>query len=224
MILKVENLIKEYTRGSRKFNAVNGVNLEIKKGDFINIIGKSGSGKSTLINMLSGMITPSSGNIIFNGVNIVEKTDDDISKIRNDQIGFIPQLSATLPYLTVIENVSLPFFTYKREGDVEGKAMLILEKLGIKDLAYSYPRELSGGELRRVLIARAMINDPYIIIADEPTSDLDVESTKEVMDMLKQINDEGTTLVIVSHELDTLHYGKTVYTMSEGSLLEGKHI
>ncbi len=224
MILKAEGLTKEYTRGSRVFNAVDNVSLEVENGDFINIIGKSGSGKSTLINMLSGMITPTSGSIIFNGDNIVNKSDNDISKIRNDKIGFIPQLSATLPYLTVIENVCLPFFTYKREGDVEGKAMLILEKLGINDLAHSYPKELSGGELRRVLIARAMINDPYIIIADEPTSDLDIESTKEVMEMLKKINDEGTTILIVSHELDTLHYGKKVYTMSGGKLLEGKHI
>ncbi len=224
MILKVENLVKEYTRGSRRFNAVDNVNLEIEKGDFINIIGKSGSGKSTLINMLSGMITPTSGSIKLNGNSIIDKSDDEISRIRNEHIGFIPQLSATLPYLTVIENVSLPFFTYKREGDVAGKAMIMLEKLGIKDLAYSYPRELSGGELRRVLIARAMINDPYIIIADEPTSDLDVESTKEVMEMLKKINDDGTTILIVSHELDTLHYGKKVYTMSAGKIIEGKHL
>ncbi len=224
MILKAEGLIKEYTRGSRKFNAVDNVSIEVEKGDFINIIGKSGSGKSTLINMLSGMITPTSGTIYLNGNNIVDKSDDDVSNIRNEHIGFIPQLSATLPYLTVIENVCLPFFTYKREGDVAGKAMLILEKLGIKDLANAYPRELSGGELRRVLIARAMINNPYIIIADEPTSDLDVESTKEVMEMLKKINEEGTTLLIVSHELDTLHYGKKVYTMESGRLIEGKHI
>ncbi len=224
MILKAEGLTKEYTRGSRKFNAVNNVSLEVEKGDFINIIGKSGSGKSTLINMLSGMITPTQGSIYLNGNNIVDKSDDDVSLIRNEHIGFIPQLSATLPYLTVIENVCLPFFTYKREGDVAGKAMIVLEKLGIEELAHSYPRELSGGELRRVLIARAMINDPYIIIADEPTSDLDVESTKEVMEMLKRINDEGTTLLIVSHELDTLHYGKKVYTMKSGELMEGKHI
>ncbi len=224
MVVSVKNLVKEYIRGGRSFRAVDDVEFEIERGDFVNIIGKSGSGKSTLLNMLAGMITPTSGEIVLDGNNITDKNDKEISEIRNEIIGFIPQISSTLPYLNVIENVCVPFFLYKREGDPYEKAMLILDKLGISELAKSYPKELSGGELRRVLIARAMINDPVIIIADEPTSDLDVENTKEVMTLLKNINDEGVTLLIVSHELDTLSYGKKAYTMQSGKLIEGRHL
>lgn len=225
MIVEVNNLVKEYKRGSgSSFNAVDNVSLQIEKGGYITIIGRSGSGKTTLLNMLAGMITATRGDIKIAGKEISGKTDEELSFIRNDLIGFIPQGTATMPNLTVIDNVILPFFLYKRDGDPYGKGRILLKKLGIEHLADTYPKHLSGGELRRVLIARALMNSPKILIADEPTGDLDVENTREVMELFREINAEGTTVILVSHELDTLEYGKKVYTMIDGRLVEGKQI
>ncbi len=221
-LLEINNITKTYKRGHNEFNAVNSVNLTIEKGDYINIIGRSGSGKTTLLNLISGMVSASSGEVKIDGELISKKSDKELSKIRNKKIGYIPQGLATLPNLNVIENVVLPFFLYKREGDVYGRARKLLQMLNIRDLEQSYPNELSGGELKRVLIARALINQPDILMADEATADLDVMNTKEVMEMFKKINeDEGVSLILVSHELDLLNYGKKVYTMQDGNLKEG---
>ncbi len=222
MLLKLEALSKTYQRAGRDFNAVENVDFALNEGDFISIIGRSGSGKTTLLNMISGLVKPSAGKVMLLGEDLYSKTDDAISKIRNTTIGFIPQQIALLGNLNVIENVCLPYFLYPREGDPLGKAHIILEQLGIAHLAKSYPKELSGGERKRVLIARAMLNEPKLIIADEPTSDLDVESTKEVMQIFQKLNRDGTSLILVTHELDTVDYTKKLYTMSEGSLIEGK--
>ncbi len=222
MLLKLQSLTKRFTRADRQFAAVSEVNFTLEQGDFVGIIGRSGSGKTTLLNMISGLVKPTSGNVMLLGEDLYSKTDDEISKIRNTTIGYIPQQSALLGNLQVIENVCLPYFLYPREGDPFGKAHLILEQLGIAQLAKSYPKELSGGERKRVLIARAMLNEPKIIIADEPTSDLDIESTKEVMQIFQKLNENGTTIMLVTHELDTIDYTKKLYTMREGQLLDGK--
>ncbi len=220
-MISIKNVNKIYHRGSRDVKAVDDASMDIQMGDFVNIIGRSGSGKSTLLNMIAGMITPTSGTISINGEILSNKNDKQMSIMRNDILGFIPQGTATLPNLTVIDNVALPFFIFKHEGDAMGRAKYLLNMLGIGDLATAYPKELSGGEQRRTLIARALMNDPKIILADEPTSDLDVENTKEVMDIFTKINDTGTTLVIISHELDTLSYGKSIYTMIDGKIHQG---
>lgn len=221
MIVSLNNVGKTYKRGSRTVYAVKDVSLQVNRGDFVNIIGRSGSGKSTLLNLIAGMVTPSSGEISIRGENLSSKTDKDISYMRNQFMGFIPQGTATLPNLNVLDNVALPFFLHSREGDPFGKAQVLLDLLGISDLSGAYPRELSGGEQRRTLIARALMNEPEILIADEPTGDLDIENTKEVMETFAKINERGTTVLLVSHELDTLSYGKTIYTMVEGVLKEG---
>ena len=218
-ILKLNSVCKKYFRGHEAFNAVNNINLEINPGDFINIIGKSGSGKSTLLKLCAGLLTPSSGNIEFNGENLNLKSDDELSYIRNNQIGYIPQNAQALENLNVIENILLPFYLYKHAGDGEGYAMILLEKFGIEKLFKSYPDELSGGELRRVLIARAMINNPKIIIADEPTSSLDAESSKNVMEIFNNLNSDGITIILVSHDLETLKYGKKIFKMEAGNLI-----
>ncbi len=223
-LLEFVNLSKEYTRGGVKFLAVNDVSLKITACDFVNIIGRSGSGKSTLLNLAAGMLSPSSGRIILDGEDISRKNDSELSQIRNNKIGFIPQGASALPNLTVIENILLPFYLYPHGGDGEGRAYILMEFLGIERLADSYPSELSGGELRRALIARAMINSPRIIIADEPTSDLDVNSAHEVMEFFSHINDEDTAILMVSHDLDNLKYGKRVYTMTGGILTEGNNL
>lgn len=220
----VKNLHKEYPRGNKNVTVLDNINLEIKSGDFTSIIGRSGSGKSTLLNIIAGMLSPTSGNIYFHGEDLALKTDAELSRIRNDNIGFIPQGASALPALTVLENVLLPFCLYPHDGDGEGYARELLRKFGIAGLAGAYPADLSGGELRRALIARSLINHPEIIIADEPVSDLDVNSAGDVMKIFAALNAEGVTLLIVSHDLDSLKYGKSVYTMSDGKLLEGMHL
>ncbi|MDO5695537.1 MAG: ABC transporter ATP-binding protein [Eubacteriales bacterium] len=224
MILDLNNVTKEYVRGGKTFRAVDEVCLQIDAGDFVHIIGRSGSGKSTLLNMVSGLLTPTGGSIRLAGEEITEKKDAEMSKFRNFNIGFVPQGADLLYNLNVFDNISLPYFLYKREGDPMGRAAYLIEMLGLEDMRDAYPAELSGGELRRVLIARGLMNDPKILIADEPTADLDIENTEAVMEIFQKINRDGTTLLIVTHELDTLAYGKTVYTMSAGRLTEGTHL
>ena len=223
-VLKLTELCKEYQRGGGPFLAVDHVDLNVEAGDFVNVIGRSGSGKSTLLYMAAGMLSPTSGAVELNGENLAGKDDASLSRLRNDKIGFIPQDAAALPHLTLLENVLLPFCLWPHGGDGEGAARLLLERLGIAHLADAYPSELSGGELRRALIARALINRPMIVIADEPTSDLDVESSKNIMETFAKLNEEGATLLLVSHDLDTLRYGKRVYTMSDGRLSDGRLI
>ncbi|MCR4819045.1 MAG: ABC transporter ATP-binding protein [Fretibacterium sp.] len=224
VVLSFDNVCKEYLRGNVPFFAVDHVNLTIEAGDFVNIIGRSGSGKSTLLNMAAGMLSPSGGSVCLEGEDLSARDDASLSRLRNDKIGFVPQGASALPDLTVLENVVLPFCLWPHGGDGEGAGRILLERFGIAHLADSYPAELSGGELRRALIARALINHPRIVIADEPTSDLDVESSMSIMETFTKLNSEGVTLLLVSHDLDTLKYGKHVYTMSEGKLEEGDHL
>ena len=217
-VLKLRDICKKYYRGGIPFNAVDNVSLDVCTGDYINIIGRSGSGKSTLLNIAAGILSPSSGSAEVCGVTLSHADDDTLSRLRNDKIGFIPQGDSSLPNLNVLENIMLPFCLYPHGGDGEGYARILLEKFGIDGLADSYPSELSGGELRRVLIARALINHPEIVIADEPTSDLDTQTTGSIMKIFSELNAEGITLLIVSHDMDTLKYGKKVYTMNDGKL------
>lgn len=222
MILNIENLVKEYVRGDNTFKAVNNVNIKVNKGDFINIIGRSGSGKSTLLNMISGLLKPTDGDIYVDGENICKKNDKEMSEFRNKHIGFVPQGTDLINNLNVFENILLPFYLHKHEGDSYGRCNHLVDILGLNEIKYMYPKHLSGGEIRRVLIARALINDPKILIADEPTSDLDIQNTKEVMEIFKNLNsNKNITIILVTHELDTLSYGKSIYTMSEGKLNKG---
>jgi putative ABC transport system ATP-binding protein len=218
-LLELKDLTKEYKRGGQSFNAVNRVNLSVEAGDFISIIGRSGSGKTTLLNMGAGLLHPSAGTVFFEGNDIHRLADREISFLRNEKIGYVPQGQSLLSNFTVFDNVCIPWFLFKREGDVEGRAFILLEKVGISHLAVSYPKELSGGEMRRVSIARALINEPRLLIADEPTGDLDVQTTAEIMGLFSRIAAEGTAVLIVTHEIDTLDYGNKAYSMDAGNLL-----
>ncbi|MDR2048133.1 MAG: ABC transporter ATP-binding protein [Treponema sp.] len=217
-LLELNNITKEYKRGGRTFNAVNHASLSVEPGDFISIIGRSGSGKTTLLNMSAGLLHPTEGTVFFEGNDIHRLGDREISFLRNEKIGYVPQGQSLLSNFTVFDNVCIPWFLFKREGDVEGRAFILLEKVGISHLAASYPRELSGGEMRRAAIVRALINEPRLLIADEPTSDLDRETTAEVMRLLGRIAGEGTAVLIVTHELDTLDYGNKTCSMDAGNL------
>ncbi|MEB3011525.1 ABC transporter ATP-binding protein [Parvimonas sp. D2] len=223
-MLKVEQLYKTYVR-AKEFNALDDVNLDIKSGEFVAIVGKSGSGKSTLLNIISGILSPTSGKVSLDNKEISSLSDDEKSFIRNDLMGFVPQSTVVLSTLNILDNICLPFYLSKREGDSVGRGKYLLKELGLEHLESSYPRELSGGELRRVTIARALMNYPKIILADEPTSDLDVENTKEVLEIMKDINKKNnTTIVLVTHDLACLSYADKVYTMISGKISEGKNI
>jgi putative ABC transport system ATP-binding protein len=217
-LLELNDLTKEYKRGARAFNAVNHVSLSVEPGDFISITGRSGSGKSTLLNMSAGLLRPTAGTVLFDGDDIHRLNDRELSLLRNEKIGYVPQGQSLLSNFTVFDNVCIPWFLFKREGDVEGRAFILLEKVGISHLAASYPRELSGGEMRRVSIARSLINEPRLLIADEPTGDLDAATTADIMNLFSRIAREGTAVLIVTHELDTLHYGNKTYSMDAGNL------
>ena len=219
-IIKTENLSKSFKRGSNTIFAVKNVNFTLEEGDFVNIIGRSGSGKSTFLNLLSGLLKPTEGKIFAKGKDMSDFSDREISKYRNEVIGFVPQSLGTLPNLNVLENVSLPYYLFKRDESAYEKAAMLLDEMGILHLKDDFPKNLSGGELKRVLIARSMINSPELLILDEPTSDLDKNTTMEIMDLLKKINSKGTALIIVTHELDILKYGNTLCQMEDGSLIK----
>ncbi|WP_243577999.1 ABC transporter ATP-binding protein [Clostridium minihomine] len=224
MLLEIKGLTKQYKLGEALFSAVEQVDLSIDKGDFISIIGRSGSGKSTFLNMLAGLLNPTAGSVELDGMDIYSLKEQEISRLRNTRLGYIPQGSCALSSLTVFDNVRLPFFLSKRQGDSAGRAAYLLEQVGISHLAEQFPSQLSGGELRRVLIARALMNEPDLLIADEPTSDLDVETTREIMELFGRIHQSGTAILLVTHELDTLEFGNRVLTMASGRLTQGVHI
>ena len=219
-LINVNNLSKSFRRGERDFFAIDDVSFNVEQRDFINIIGKSGSGKSTLLTLLSAIIEPTSGEILVENKKVSDMNDDEKSEYRNEFIGYVPQSLGTLPTLNVLDNVRLPYFFKKREGDGIERAKMLLDMCGILDLKDDFCKNLSGGELKRVLIARALMNEPKILIADEPTSDLDSKTTIEIMDMLKDINQKGTTIMIVTHDNDLLKYGSRLLEMTDGKLSE----
>ena len=220
MLLQASGLNKIYERNQKDFFAVNDASLTIQSGDFINIIGRSGSGKSTFLNMLTGLLRPTSGTVHFGNIDIYSLDDEKLSTLRNSHFGYIPQGSGLLTNLTVFENLCLPFYIGMNDGAIEDRAAFLLEEIGLNHLAQMYPANLSGGELRRIMIARALINSPDIVIADEPTSDLDAETTKDIMNLFTNINKKGTTLIIITHELGTLSHGNRILTMKDGQLSE----
>lgn len=223
LLVDVNNVYKIFERGGRDFTALNDVNFSVNSGDFINIVGKSGSGKSTLLTILSAIQEPTKGDVRVLERKISEMTDDEKSHYRNEFVGYVPQTLGTLSTLNVIDNVRLPHFFMKREGDGIKRAEELLDMCGILHLKYEFPRNLSGGEVKRVLIARALMNEPKILLADEPTSDLDSATSSEIMEMLKKINDNGTTIIIVTHDDDLLKYGSRLLEMSDGKLKEVTH-
>lgn len=220
MLLQTKGLVKEYKRGDTSFPAVNNVDLSVSSEDFVSIVGRSGSGKSTLLNLIAGLLKPTSGSILIEGADISSLNDEKASLYRNSKIGYVPQGQSVLSNLTVLDNVRLPFYLFRREGDATEKALSLLDQVGLADLAQASPRELSGGELRRVSIARALINDPALLMADEPTSDLDAQTTAEIMELFRRISQNGTAILMVTHELETVGYGNRVLTMDAGTLTE----
>ena len=209
MLLQAQGLSKTFKRRG---------DFSLDTGEFVFICGRSGSGKTTFLNLLAGLLNADSGTVTYSGKNIFSFSDDEKSLYRNESIGFVPQTIGSLPNLSVLDNVRLPHFLFQRDGDGEGRAVLLLEMMGIAHLKDELPKNLSGGETKRMLIARALMNAPAVLIADEPTSDLDGATTKAVMSALKTVNEEGTAVVIVTHDTEILDGGIKTYTMTDGKL------
>ena len=218
MQLTATNLTKEYKLGESVFTAVKGADLTVNSGEFVCITGRSGSGKSTLLNMIAGLLSPTAGKVTLDGKEIWKQNDAQASLARNARIGYISQGYSLLYGLDVLDNVRLPYYLHKRQGGAAEKALGLLEQVGIAYLKKAYPATLSGGEARRVSIARALVNSPQIVIADEPTGDLDWQTTQEIMRLFRQIAENGTAVLVVTHETDTASFGSRFYTMEAGFL------
>ncbi|MDD4062470.1 MAG: ABC transporter ATP-binding protein [Candidatus Pacebacteria bacterium] len=221
-IIKIENVWKTYDLGKIKLNVLKNVSLEIDQGDFAIILGPSGSGKSTLLNLVSCLDVPTKGNIFFKGKNISEFSEDELAEIRGKDIGFVFQRFNLLPHLTALENVVLPtIFQGKEEKESIGLAKNILESVGLKERLNHRPTELSGGENQRVAIARALINNPEIVVADEPTGNIDSRTGDKIMDILVELNKkEGKTVIVVTHNNDQVKYGNRIIRIKDGEIVK----
>lgn len=218
--LEARKLVKEYKRRGVSFRAVDDIDFRIDTGDFVMIEGESGSGKTTFLNLLTGLTEPTSGAVLIGGKPLKDIGDKELSKIRNQKIKYIPQGESLLSALTVRENILFPYTIGGLEKPSYERLLEVSDKLGITDLLDEYPSELSGGEMRRATIARAVINKPSLIIADEPTGSLDSANTSRVMEIFKNIASEGTAVIVVTHQKETLGYASKVYGMEQGSLKE----
>ena len=218
MLLKTKSLSKSFARGKNSFFAVKDVDFSISASDFVFIVGRSGSGKTTFLNLISGILDPSQGQVFFEDEDISSMSDTAKSFYRNESIGFVPQSLAYLPNLSVFDNVRVPFFLFNRDGDSEGRALSLLELMDIAHLKNEMPQNLSGGEIKRMLIARALMNSPKLLIADEPTANLDKETSETVMNLIKSVNKLGTAVLIVTHDSEILDEDSTIYKMDAGEL------
>lgn len=217
-MIKVESLTKKFIRNEKDFDAVHNVSLEVKKGEFAAIIGHSGSGKTTLFNMIAGLITPDFGKIYIDDSEITEMTENEKAVFRNHNMGYVLQGQSLLNNFTILDNICMPAYLSSGMSEFRERAKEFLREIGLEEFANEYPANLSGGEIRRVSIVRAMINNPKVILADEPTSNLDPENSHKVMQMLRDISKSGTTVILSTHELEYLSYVNRVFKMDCGTL------
>ncbi|MBE6065431.1 ABC transporter ATP-binding protein [Clostridium cochlearium] len=225
MIIKLEDIEKVYDTGAIKLKALNKINLAIDEREFVAIMGASGSGKSTMMNILGCLDSITSGKYYLDGVDISSLDSNELAEIRNKKIGFVFQAFNLLPKLTSIANVELPMMyagVPKEERKI--RAQKALERVGLKDRIYHKPTELSGGQKQRVAIARALVNDPSILLADEPTGNLDSKSTVEIMGIFQELNNEGVTIVMVTHEDDVAMHTKRAVVFKDGNIISDKLI
>ncbi len=223
VVIRTRGLTKELPLGSTLVHALRGVNLDIYAGEIVSIVGPSGSGKSTLLGLLGGLDTPTSGTIEIDGVDITRMNEDELTEIRNEKIGFIFQFFNLIPTLTALENVALPVqFSRKPQFNPDRRARELLSALGMRDRLRHRPAELSGGQQQRVAIARALANNPPLLLADEPTGNLDTESGVMVMDALQAIREQaGTTVVIVTHDPQLARRADRVIRLVDGMVVNG---
>jgi len=223
-IIHLENIRKSYFMGSHSLEVLKGISLDILKNEYVALMGPSGSGKSTLMNILGCLDTPTSGTYVLNGKDVSEMSDDDLAEVRNKEIGFVFQQFNLLPRLTAAENVALPLvYGGATRKERTARAMEALTKVGLADRSHHKPNEMSGGQIQRVAIARALVNNPSILLADEPTGNLDSKTSVEVMQIFGQIQAAGNTVVLVTHEEDIAAYAKRVVRLRDG-MIESDHL
>jgi|TARA_Y100000310_G_scaffold156912_1_gene156327 putative ABC transport system ATP-binding protein len=219
-IIQLKNVTKYYKMGESIVKALDGLNLKIKKGEFVAIMGPSGSGKSTAMNLVGSLDVPTRGAIYLDGYDISHLEESDLAQIRGKKVGFIFQQFNLIPNLTVLENVMLPMmFQGTDRMEREEYAMELLRKVDLGDRADHYPNQISGGQMQRVAIARALANDPEVILADEPTGNLDTKTGEKVMEFLEKLNKEGKTIIMVTHEPELAEaYAQVVYWLRDGKI------
>ena len=222
-MINIENLNKIYKTGSVEVHALKNVNIKINHGEFIAIMGHSGSGKSTLMNILGCLDRPTSGKYLLDGIEIDKQSADELSLIRNKKIGFVFQAFNLIPRTSVLKNVELPMIYAKvKSNRRRERALELLEKVGLHERINHLPNELSGGQKQRVAIARALANNPPIILADEPTGNLDTGSSEEIMTIFKELNKEGNSIIVVTHEPEIAKYADRIIVFKDGRIIEDK--
>ncbi|MBB6633961.1 ABC transporter ATP-binding protein [Cohnella thailandensis] len=223
-LIRLENIYKQYTLAGETFNALDGINLTVNYGDFLAIIGPSGSGKSTLMNVLGCLDQPSSGKYFLDGKEVEELSERKLATIRNTKIGFIFQSFHLLPKLKAIDNVELPLvYRGLSSGERRARAKEALTKVGLGEKMFHVPNQLSGGQQQRVAIARALAGVPPLLLADEPTGALDSKTSRDVMQLLKDLNAEGNTIVIITHDPNVAAQAKRVVRIQDGKLTEERN-
>lgn len=222
-IIHLEGIRKSYYMGKQELQVLKGIDLNIHTNEYVALMGPSGSGKSTLMNILGCLDSPSAGSYVLNGQDVSKMPDDNLADVRNKEIGFVFQQFNLLPRLTALENVALPlvYAGVSRKQRIE-MAMDVITKVGLDDRSHHKPNELSGGQCQRVAIARALVNNPSLILADEPTGNLDTKTSKEIMDIFSKIQEAGNTVVLVTHEEDIAHYAKRIVRLRDGLIESDK--
>ncbi|MBU1197342.1 ABC transporter ATP-binding protein [Candidatus Micrarchaeota archaeon] len=216
-MLRLENVRKHYQMGDTTVKALDGVNLEVHEGESIAIMGPSGSGKSTMLHLLGCLDRPTTGKILIDNVSVADLDEDELATVRNRKIGFVFQFFFLIPTLNVLENVELPMlFDDKDSDERREEAVRLLKRVGLGERLYHKPSELSGGQRQRVAIARALSNNPAIILADEPTGNLDSKSGKEILDLFNELNDEGHTIITVTHDASLITYANRIIYLRDG--------
>ena len=217
MLISTQNLEKKYQVGAETVFALKGINLSVKKGEFLSIMGPSGSGKTTLMNIIGCLDSPSSGSYMLNNKTVSDLSDDELAKIRNSEIGFVFQSFHLLARNTALDNVMLPLkYAGKQKAEAITLAKDVLGQVGLSDRYSHSPSELSGGQQQRVAIARALVNKPSILFADEPTGNLDSKTGSEIMKLFKKLNEEGQTIILITHEDEIAKKSKRVITIMDG--------
>jgi len=216
-IIKTKEIRKIYRMGSEEVHALESVSIEVDRGEYVAFMGPSGSGKSTLMNIIGCLDTPTSGQYILNSKDVSDMSENELAEIRNKEIGFVFQTFNLLPRATCLDNVALPLiYAGFNKTDRDEKAFLALKSVGLDDRIHHKPNELSGGQRQRVAIARALVNDPSIILADEPTGNLDSKTSYDIMDLFHELHQKGNTIIMVTHEDDIAHYAHRVIRLRDG--------
>lgn len=219
-MIEVSNIVKTYSTGEINFTALRDISLKIEKGEFTSIMGPSGSGKSTLMNILGCLDKIDKGKYILNNRDVSNLRDDELAYVRNKEIGFVFQAFNLLPRMTILENVELPMvYAGISPKERREKALIALDKVGLSDRVKHRPNEISGGQKQRVAIARAIVNNPSVLMADEPTGNLDTKSTNEIMKIFQDLNREGSTIIMVTHEPEVAKYTKRIVKFRDGEII-----